>query len=1102
MNIRVGAILLGLTILAAGGALSRSAWAQETTGRVTGSVTDKDSGAPLEGITVIVQGPQGEDATITDSKGQYSFTTLAVGTYVIRYYVSNVQAAERPGVMVAAANTVRVNAKIAGSAQAAAQQTYVITGKAPTVDVGSPRLGATFDEDFALNVPVNPDYGAVIAKAPGAFIDPSGNVSIGGATGLENIYMVNGINVTGLQYGNLEAGAASLGGGTNLPTEFLTQIDVSSGGYQAEFGGATGGVINTVLKSGSNEFHGSVFGAYAPYWASANPKEVNVLGSAISGVRKPDFDDRIGFEVGGPLLKDKLFFWIGFAPQVVHSHVFRHVSGLQDDGMGSNKLDAAGNPLTTALPYGTRRLNESRDIYNYAATINYIPHKDHKLEIVLFGTPSFNTQLRGDFSNGQQLNAAFPGGNGAPTWAQESLTKTNTDLNLHWTSKLFDRHWQIEAMGGLHSEYFYDRSPDEALNSRNQLEYWGSSLWDLEHIPGCEPVGSFQPCPVNPNYRTGGFGQVKKYTGNRWSGELKSTHNFEGGGHHEIKYGWHMDYSTFDLNRYYSGPLGDRALVQLVPNGGNPDGAPYSHINTQSFFGLQPGQNPVDFGPGDSMSRFPFSDLVNRPIYKDDLHAQVKSISNALFLQETYSPAPLRNLSVSVGSRFELQKLYDLNGGKFLDASNLGPRVGVVYDPFNDGRSKISAGYGRYYESVPLDIAARYFGGENYVVRTGVPASACTGHDNLYTWTGAGEATSCPVPPVGARTGDVAGGYNAVNNGAAQYQTHLQGQYQNEIVATFEREVMEDMTVRLDYTHRWLGTIIEDGYGDGSFTDVVANPGHVPQEALDDAKKSADSLAMQSMQKPDDAALASQAATAQAKYNTLKTLGAAPKPERTYDALTISGNKRFSKNWMVHASYTYSRLIGNYEGLFQMQQNYFAPNGNNTYDTPDLYVNARGPLPNDHPHQGRVDGFYAVPVGPGKITFGLSFSARSGIPQSYISDLISGNQLVYLLPRGSGGRTPPITQFDGHIAYAQKLQKDVSLEAYVDLFNILDQRAATQIDENYTYDLAAPIENGTKKDLLFAKNAFGAPVTKNANYGRAISYQAPFYSRLGLRVKF
>src|SRR6185503_7116654 len=103
--------------------------------------------------------------------------------------------------------------------------------------------------------------------------------------------------------------------------------------------------------------------------------------------------------------------------------------------------------------------------------------------------------------------------------------------------------------------------------------------------------------------------------------------------------------------------------------------------------------------------------------------------------------------------------LYDMNGGAFLDASSIAPRATVVFDPFNDGRSKISAGYGQFYEAIPMDLAARYFGGENFVARQSVPATACTGNEDVSKWTGNGEWTSCGIPPVGSMANDPAGSY-------------------------------------------------------------------------------------------------------------------------------------------------------------------------------------------------------------------------------------------------------------------------------------------------------------------------------------------------------
>jgi hypothetical protein len=1105
-------------VLAAAGV----AHAQEATGRVTGRVSDKDSGMPLGGVTVILQGPQGEDATLTDDRGEYQFSSLAVGTYVIRFYVANsLSQVEQGGVIVAADKMVRVNAKIAGAVQTQAQETYVITGKAPAVDIGSARVGTQFDQDFTGNIPLGRTYGDLIERAPGAFVDPSGNVSIGGATGLENIYLVNGMNVTGIEFGNLEAGTPSLGGGTNLPLEFLTQVDVNSGGYQAEYGGGMGGVINSVLKSGSNEFHGSVFSYWSPYWLAGEPTPVTTVGGSIGYMRKPDFDTSIGVEVGGPIIQDKLFFWAGFSPRFQDTHVFRQTYlQLYDPMSHGAATDANGNPLSIENPYWRARIPESRKAYSYGATVDFIPRPEHHLTVSLFGSPSTNDQMR-SFNRIEFISN--------PAWARENLTKANTDVTAHWTSKLYDHKWQIDAMAGMHSEYFNDRSPNDALNGQNQLEYWGANLWDLEGAPGCQPItkpdGSlFQPCPVD-NYHTGGFGLVTQYTGFRWSGELKSTHRIEAGGHHELKYGWHVDFTTFDQDRYYSGPLGDRALIRQFINTGTMD--------TWNFFTLNKGEFPSSYGPVGGSAPQPYSNLLY-PYdsatmtggYKDDLKAYVKSLSNSFFLQDSFSPAFARNLTVNLGARLELQKMYDYHGSAFIDAKNVGPRVGVIYDPLNDGRSKLAFSFGRYYETIPLSIAARYFGGEGILIRQGVPTSTCA-NPNAYSWTGSGEWRNCNIPPRNATdpaTDQAGGGFNLGNNGVNYpLQSDLQGQYHNEITLTGEREIFEDLTVRLDYQHRWLGNIIEDGATDsGGYLFVLANPGNVPGSAITNAQNESDAASKAAMaaQAAVDAAMmtnpmdpnlpalrtnatnsAAVAANADAKVKTLQDLQKAPKPERTYDAITASMSKRFGKYWLARASYTYSRLIGNYEGLYQTELNYFAPNGNNAYDVPDVTYNQSGPLPNDRPHIAHVDGYFSHPFGNGTITAGLSFSGRSGMPRNYVSGVV-GQQIVMLLPRGSGGRTPTVTEFDGRIAYKRPLGLKMMLEGFIDFFNIFNQQTAILVDDNYTYDAASSIINGKPSDLKYAKNIAGAPIAKNANYGQPLLYQTPFNGRFGLRLTF
>lgn len=1047
--------------------------AQETTGRIVGRVTDLGTGQPLSGVTVILQGEQGEDASLTDDLGEYSFVNLRVGTYVVRFYNANSPTkVERPGVTVVAGATVRADAGM--PAQGAAEETYVIKKKAASVDVGTARLGLTLDDDYMQYVPLDRTFGDLVLKAPGAFLESSGGVSVAGASGLENQYIMDGLNVTGMEYGDIMNKGPASSGGSNLTLDFIKELQISTGGYAAEFGGAMGGVINVVTKSGSNEFHGSAFLYWSPYWLSADPHLVFKTGSALSGVDKPDYDTNLGFELGGPIIKNRLFFWAGFAPRLEKSHFFRDVNAFVDaDGNGDPKSQ---QPLTNFLL--RTRTRELRQSYQYGGKVDYLVAPDHTLTVGLFGTPMSSIHVYDrDTNGGEAVND--------PQWAQQSLHKNNTDLTAKWVSQLLDRRLRIDAGFGLHRETYREESPFADLNALNQLEWHadqsvarpGVSLYDLEHIPGCEKVGAFDPCPVD-NYHDGGYGQLKSFTGDRWMGDLKATYLIA---RNEIKVGAHLEYNTFDQTRYYSGPPGNRALIQIW----NPGQA-----TVYSFFTIPPGSYASQLAQSPAEAADPAG-----PYYQDQLVAKVKSVNTAYFVQD--SIRPVRNVTLDLGLRLENQRMYDFRGEQFLNLFNWGPRLGVVYDPSDEGRSKIFAHYGQFYESVPMNLAARYFGGEGILQRFyDTTSPLCTTPPTQ--WTGAGgEASSCP-----------SAGTNLLNNGAPYpVQANIRGQSHNEVVAGFKHALTEDLVVGIDYTHRWLGSIIEDGTGDpNNFTFVLANPGNVPQSSIDALNteiKSKNAALAATTDPKQKSILEGQIGDLNGELANLKVLGSEPKPERTYDAITFSANKRLSQRWMVSAFYTYSRLIGNYNGLYDADNSYFAPNGSNAYDTPELVLNRRGPLANDRPHSGRVDGFYRLPVGnQGTLILGASFSAYSGVPRNYVSQWYGGNQGIFLLPRGSAGRTPTISQIDAKIGYHRELSRTTALELTLDLFNIFNERTALQLDDNYTLDLAAPIVNGTVNDLKYAKNSSGAPISKNPNFGQPISFQSPFHGRMALRLLF
>ena len=215
-----------------------------------GRVSEPGTEAPLPGLTVVAQGPQGEDATLTDERGEFRLSALPVGTYELRVYtVGTAAAAERSGVQVSADKTVRVNLRVARRDEPV--ETYVIERRAPAVDLGTARTGLTLGAEYLANVPVGTTYGDALDRAPGAFVDRSGSVSVGGASGLENVYVVDGMNVTGIELGDILNPRPNASGGSNLPLAFLEEVSVASGGYSAEYGGAMGGVVNVVTKSGS-----------------------------------------------------------------------------------------------------------------------------------------------------------------------------------------------------------------------------------------------------------------------------------------------------------------------------------------------------------------------------------------------------------------------------------------------------------------------------------------------------------------------------------------------------------------------------------------------------------------------------------------------------------------------------------------------------------------------------------------------------------------------------------------------------------------------------------------------------------------------------------
>jgi len=941
--------LLGRVVLLASSlvlSFGRTASAQ-TNGSIVGQVVEKESGRPLGGVTVVLQGPQGDQGTVTIEDGSYEFRALPVGTYAVNFLFGNASV-EQPNVVVSVDKTVRVNARV--PAQAA--EVIHLEEKAPAVDVGSSRVGVTLNQDFFRNVPTPLNLGGVLEKAPGAFSDgvafytpASAGLSFNGTTGAENTYILDGMNMTAVGFGTL---------GFDIATPFVEEVEVVTGGYGAEYGRAMGGVVNIATKSGSNEWKGSAYSYVAPGYM-ANARRVYNWSTSLTGVQERDYLADLGVEVGGPIIKNRLFIWVGYAPEFGKNHLVRYVDRFVDAN-GDGQPDGA-NGTPTLEPLSQANFGGHITTHQYASKLTFRAATDHNLTVGFYGINSVNQFMRTP--------------NADPRTSMHVDDIRRQDVSARWVSKFFDRRWQLEANLGLHSEGTGDDTPYADMRTLNNLSWLNTpslSQFDMSLAGQCteNPTTGFKSCPV-AQYQSGGYGIIFDRQATRLAAQIKSTHRFRGAGWHAVKYGGEYEANRFDDTRYFSGPAGDRNRAFIL--------GPAAQV--VSFYRLKPGDRLFmfdgdDMNPDPGMDGRTRADLATPPRYQDAIKARTRTNNVSAFLQDSYSPLP--NLTLNLGVRWEAQQIHDFQGGTPISIyDSVAPRLGAVFDPTGNGRAKAFGHYGRYYESIPMDINDRAFGGEGSLI-SNYDTTTCK--NGLDKW-GSGD------PAVGIKTCTPPSASNLFNFGGENLlvQRRLRQSYTEEVVLGGQYEVGGGLVLGASYIKRWMGRAIEDS-ADG----IIVNPGDVPKSVLDDYDARAKATAEKAAQPGATMADQNAAAEAQAYANGARTASQFPKPKRDYDALQLTASKRFDNHWLVEASYTYGRTIGNYPGLYSPDalggQGQLDPNVTSLYDLASLLMNREGPLPNDRPHIFRADGYYQYDIGRSSVIAGLGVLARSGQPNS------------------------------------------------------------------------------------------------------------------------
>ena len=284
-------------------------FAQSSNGSIAGDVTDS-TGAPLPGVAVTATNTATNvTRTVTSNNaGHYEIPLLSPGTYRVSAELSGFQAVQ--GVVnVNVGTTAAFDAKM----KAAVAETVTVTAAAPVVDTTKSSVSSVVNEKAIQNLPTNGrNFIDFVLTTPGVVRDVrAGDISFAGQRGTLNSMVVDGANNDNTFFGQTVGRTGSGRAPYQFSEDAVKEFQVNSGTYSAEYGRAGGAVVNVVTKSGTNEFTGTAFDYYRDKSLNAN-NYINVINKRAKSAYHYD---QYGFTLGGPIVRDRHFFFANFDAQ-------------------------------------------------------------------------------------------------------------------------------------------------------------------------------------------------------------------------------------------------------------------------------------------------------------------------------------------------------------------------------------------------------------------------------------------------------------------------------------------------------------------------------------------------------------------------------------------------------------------------------------------------------------------------------------------------------------------------------------------------------------------------------------------------------------------
>ncbi len=626
-----------LILLLAALLLCGPAFSQYDTGSIAGTVFDQHGGALANAaVTATNQGTGQIHEATTNDQGVYVFPSLSAGKYRIEATQPGFAAGVVSDVVLHASETVRADVTLKIGAK---NEVVTVNAETTTVNTETSDLGGSIEERRVNQLPLNGrDFTDLIALVPGSVNTAQfGQTSLGG-----NETSFAGVNILldGADATRIDTNATSLQLGreaariTRASVDSVAEFRVISGVYSAEYGRSYGDVVNVITKSGSNDLHGGIFEFFRNDALDAR----NFF--AVQGEPTPLRLNQFGGNLGGPIVKNKLFFFTnyeGVRQIITNSQLLQVLNGTE-----RAKFVAATLPIIDAIPVGddSRPASSTLDFFN-GALRNTLREDTGSVKLDWLATSKDTLSARYNINDSFTSNEyGIVAGQTAPVPARSQFLKLS---------------WNRTISPNVLNELGF------AVNKTNVSDLGGGGAFSITTIT------CFPPCDFGVLPGPGLFASTNREA----SYQVLDTASIVRG-LHTIRFGADIRHNETDRGLGTQQFLSYASLGDLEANNSafalSTLGFPLTHFrNTNWDFFVQDDMRLKSNFTLNIGLRYEFNSVIH------DIH---NTTSNFDFATQTLLPPG---------------QLYKP------DRNNFAPRIGFAWDPFKTGKTSIRGGFGIFY---------------------------------------------------------------------------------------------------------------------------------------------------------------------------------------------------------------------------------------------------------------------------------------------------------------------------------------------------------------------------------------------------------------------